>query len=231
MKKIKAFNFVELLLVMAVLGMIMGLTIPILTSLKDDDDIYRAYMKKANQDVIDLSSMALIKGRIYGISGFHSLKKMDRRLPLITFQDNDSQRLTILFNNVISGTYCNRTENYAKVTDYVKDGCLCKNSDCKEGENTFHNFAPETGTSIGSNPTSETPGIKLPGKVVMMFKSEIIDTDDESIKDKGIPKIYGLVYIDMNGVKSPNTLCKDRYKFALHKNGASMLNCNLELNK
>ena len=61
MRRYKGFNFVELMLVMAVLGVIVALTFPILKNIKDDDDIHRAYMKKANQDVTDALSMALIK--------------------------------------------------------------------------------------------------------------------------------------------------------------------------
>ena len=73
MKKIRAFTFVELLLVMLVLGIIISLTLPIIRNIKDDDDIYRAYMKKANQDVVDAMNMIFIRENQF--TGFKMLKE------------------------------------------------------------------------------------------------------------------------------------------------------------
>ena len=61
MKRIKAFNIVELMMVMVVLGIIITLTMPLLRNLVQNEDIHRSYMKKANQDVTDAFEMGFLR--------------------------------------------------------------------------------------------------------------------------------------------------------------------------
>ncbi len=63
MKKYNAFTFVELLMVMLVLGIIISLTMPLLSNIVNSDDVNRSYMRKAIQDVTDAASLALVKDR------------------------------------------------------------------------------------------------------------------------------------------------------------------------
>lgn len=63
MKKYNAFTFVELLMVMLVLGIIISLTMPLLSNIVNSDDVNRSYMRKAIQDVTDATALALVKDR------------------------------------------------------------------------------------------------------------------------------------------------------------------------
>ena len=63
MQKYRAFTLVELLMVILILGVIITLTAPLLRNLLNNDDMNRAYLKKALQDVTDATSLALVKSR------------------------------------------------------------------------------------------------------------------------------------------------------------------------
>ena len=59
--KYNAFTFVELLMVMLILGIIITLTMPLLQNIKNDDELYRSYMKKAIHDVTDATSLVFLR--------------------------------------------------------------------------------------------------------------------------------------------------------------------------
>ncbi len=139
------FNFVELLLVMMVLGVIMALTMPILTNLKDDDDFYRAYMKKANQDVMDMVSMTLVRNRMIGLTGFNKLGHLRLTGVPTTSSQKNSTYLRKIFSTGIRGEAC--------------DGAACLSS---------MDFAAVSGDAI--TPSTNAKGLKLPGKAVIIFE-------------------------------------------------------------
>ena len=70
------------------------------------------------------------------------------------------------------------------------------------------------------------PGIILGGNAVLMVDKT--DPTKDETKD-----IYAHIYVDMNGNKSPNQLCKDRYRFILYKDRVgldeSIDGCSLEM--
>jgi len=59
----KGFTFVELLMVMLILGFIASLTVPLVKNLLNKQDIYRAYQKKAINDVTNAYSLIMLKTR------------------------------------------------------------------------------------------------------------------------------------------------------------------------
>ena len=201
MRKHKGFTFVELMLVLLVLGVIIMLTIPLLSNLKDDDKIYRAYMKKANQDVTDAVSMALIKNRLF--TGFDKLGSISGGTGTADYRANSSGIRTAL-EVAIAGKECTGYSNSANVEPCV--------------DNSNKLVISESKTL-----TNDTPGLILSGKSVMMF--EYAYEDATTTKEA----TYGFIYIDMNGNKSPNELCKDRYQFELYKDRAVMVGCDLSL--
>ena len=184
MRKHKGFTFVELMLVLLVLGVIIMLTIPLLSNLKDDDKIYRAYMKKANQDVTDAVSMALIKNRLF--TGFDRLGNIAAGVNTAGYTAT-AEGIRTALSVAVAGTNCEGT------------GCLA--------------------TPFVAN----APGLILSGKSVMMF--EYAYTAATATEEA----TYGNIYIDMNGNKSPNENCKDRYTFELYNDRAVMVGCDLSL--
>ncbi len=208
MQKYKGFNFVELMLVMVVLGVIITLTMPLLKNIKDDDDIYRAYMKKANQDITDTISMSLIKNRAF--TGFDKLGKISY-ITGASGYTADSTGIRTAIETAINGTQCT--------------GYSANNSDtsCVDNENKL---IFKKGETVIDTLENSTPGILLAGKSVMLFVYEHTDVADDSTENE---ESFGYIYIDMNGNKSPNELCKDRYKFQLYKDRAVMTDCDLAL--
>lgn len=188
MRKYSGFTFVELMMVLLVLGVIIMLTIPLLKNLKDDSKIYRAYMKKANQDVTDAVSMALIKNRLF--TGFDRLGKVGKISggTHTAGYDTNAEGIRTALSVAINGKNCP-----------LPDGTDCLDTPFVAG----------------------APGLILSGKSVMTFeyKYAAATTTKEAT--------YGFIYIDMNGNKSPNELCKDRYKFELYKDRAVMVDCDL----
>ena len=184
MKKYKGFTFVELMLVLLVLGIIIMLTIPLLKNLKDDQKIYRAYMKKANQDVTDAVSMAFIKNS--ALTGFDKLGN-------IGWADN-------------AADYDANSLGIRTAITTAVNGKLCAGKTC-----------------LNDPFVEDAPGLILPGKSVMMFNYNY--TAATASKEA----TYGFIYIDMNGDKSPNELCQDRYKFELYADRAVMVDCDLAL--
>ena len=200
MRRYKGFNFVELMLVMAVLGVIVALTFPILKNIKDDDDVYRAYMKKATQDVTDALSMALIKNRyVRDVSVLEG--GLSANLPATianSLNAEDGVGIRNFLNSAIGGKICAGTA-CMKSLPYKK-----------------------TDTGTGKDLAEDAPGIILGGSAALM-----VDKKD------GTDDIYAHIYVDMNGNKSPNQLCKDRYRFILYKDRVgldeSIDGCSLEM--
>ena len=194
MRRYKGFNFVELMLVMAVLGVIVALTFPILKNIKDDDDVYRAYMKKATQDVTDALSMALIKNRF---------------VRDVSYLEKDG-----IVNNLYEGTGGVGTRDFL---NSAIGGKICAGTACMKS-------LPykKTDTGTGKDLAEDAPGIILGGSAALM-----VDKKD------GTDDIYAHIYVDMNGNKSPNQLCKDRYRFILYKDRValdeSIDGCSLEM--
>lgn len=191
-----AFNFVELLLVLMILGVVAALSFPILQNIKDDEDIYQAYMKKAIQDVSDASIMALIRNRYltdYGRLGLMGHAKNGNYYP------RNSLGIRYAFNTIINGVECGDCSGNANIP--------CREESCLSAQ------FPAQGSASATKP--DTPGI-IYGKSVMLFEySHAVGVDDPAI-----PERFGFIMIDMNGNKGPNTMCQDRYRFLLHRNRA-----------
>ena len=197
MRRYKGFNFVELMLVMAVLGVIIALTFPLLKNIKDDDDVYRAYMKKATQDVTDALSMALIKNRF---------------VRDVSYLEKDG-----IVNDLYEGV------NGVGTRDFLNSaigGKTCAGTNCLSKVN-FENSPTDPSKKVDVS-LDDNPGIILGGSAALMVD-----------KKNGTDDIYAHIYVDMNGNKSPNQLCKDRYRFILYKDRVgldeSIDGCSLEM--
>ena len=192
MKKNKAFTFVELLLVLMILGIIMALTIPIIKNVKDDDDIYRAYMKKANQDVTDAMNMIFIKE-----PNFMGFRQMPDNA---AFTKNDSG-LRNAFNSGLNAMECQGcSDTTLKLKCATNGNCIDKEFKGYDGKNI-----------------SENKGLYIGGKPVMLFQWVAGDDNNENVlNDANGERIYGFVYVDMNKDKRPNEMCKDRYRFIVY---------------
>ena len=187
MKKIKAFNFVELMMVMLILGIVITLTMPLIKNIKEDDDIYRSYMKKANQEVIDAFTMGMLRNpSVRDMSVIPSAE-------LPTSETANCQKIRNLFNDAINSIACN-----GNVGVVAGDNATC-------ARNVVSTDFPD------NLDLSDQPFIVLGGKSTMIF----VYNDDA-------PPIYGYVYVDMNGNKSPNEMCKDRYRFVIYRNSVAM---------
>ena len=208
MHKRKGFNMVELMLTMMLLGIIAALTLPLLKNLKDDDDVYRAYLKKANQDVTDIISMAFIKNKSKGIINFNRLGRKPHSSTTVLYPAN-ATGLQELFLTAVKGSKCTGTACLAD----LNFSCTTEDKKCPASK--------EVKTAVLSK-TSPAPGIKLQGKTILMFKWEKITGTADN------PATFGYVFFDINGDKGPNQLCKDRYKFQLLKNSAKLIVCPLE---
>ena len=210
MKRYSGFNFVELMLAMCILGIIITLTLPLLKNVKDDDDIYRAYMKKANQDVTDALSMALIKNRY--VTDISALGKINAGISTAPYLNNaaivpTAKGIRYLFNTALRGYECGAVSG---------DGNIKVSRDNKNQIK-----ACLTNTTFDTTTLATiTSGIVVSGNMTMMF-----DTSAQNIANG----IYAHIYVDMNGNKSPNSLCKDRYRFILYNNRVALDGCSLEL--
>lgn len=210
MKRYSGFNFVELMLAMCILGIIITLTLPLLKNIKDDDDIYRAYMKKANQDVTDALSMALIKNRY--VTDISAIGKINAGISTASYLNDGStiptaKGVRYLFNTALRGYECGTVSG---------DGNI---KVLKDNQNRVKSCLTNT-TFDTTTLATTTSGIVVSGNMTMMF-----DTSAQDITNG----IYAHIYIDMNSNKSPNSLCKDRYRFILYKNRVAMDGCSLEL--
>lgn len=203
MKKIKAFNFVELMMVMLILGIIISLTMPLVKNIKDDDGIYRSYMKKANQEVIDAFTMGMMRNP--------SVRDMSS-LALIAGADN-SHKLRNLFNDAINGLPCGKTFDKDYYDEHKDDADYVEKWD--EDDANVSCTKNRLSTQFPDINLANAPFIVLGGKSVMVFK-------DETAAAKIAAGIYGYVYVDMNGNKSPNEMCKDRYRFIIYRNSVAM---------
>lgn len=205
--RLKAFTFVELLLVMLVLGIIISLTLPIVKNIKDDGDIYRAYMKKANQDVTDAINMIFIKDPAF--TGFQSVNDGITAARDANFSATDSG-LRYAFNKGLNTQEC-------KSCTSAGDRSTCSTNDnC-----TAIDFKNANG--VAQNVTAK-PGLVLNGKPIWLF-SYGVDNNYGGIGET----IYGRIYVDMNKDKSPNALCKDRYIFVIYNDRVAMEGCDYSL--
>jgi len=197
MKK-KAFNFVELLLVLLILGVVISLTMPLLKKIKDDDKINKSYERKATQDVSDALALAMIKKP--------QLTGLDRMTA--AGYTADALGLRNLFNTAIPATPCNK--NGSDTTIDRKCGI----------ETTFtDNLVKAKPDDKDKNVeiTSATPGFTVGGKMVFMFVYDEVEATATT------PASYGYVFVDVNGKKLPNELNKDRYSFKLYNDKAVLV--------
>ncbi|MCQ2958154.1 MAG: prepilin-type N-terminal cleavage/methylation domain-containing protein [Candidatus Gastranaerophilales bacterium] len=207
-KNEKAFTFVELLMVMLILGIIITLTMPLLNNLKNDEDIYRAYMKKAIHDVTDATNMVFIRERYLTDFSENSLNKLCSIYGCTNLADkyhdcnadcSSHQGLRAVYNLLaVPGAVCYGIGEddcfSAGITPMVQDG--------------------------GNN----LPGIKNGSKSVMQFLYNPQDTNGDGVIDT-----FGEIYFDVNGNKAPNQLCQDRYKFIIYLDKVAMDGCDLAL--
>ena len=207
--KIKAFTFVELLLVMLILGIIISLTLPIVKNIKDDGDIYRAYMKKANQDVTDAINMIFIK--VPDFTGFQSVKDGITASYDARFTASNAG-LRYAFNKGLNTQSC-------KDCNEANPSECATNSDC-----TTHDFyVGNTAQGVASN-----PGLVLNGKPIWLFKWDC-PTGAACPTDDANETYYGHIYVDMNKDKSPNKLCEDRFIFVVYNDRVAMEGCDYSL--
>ena len=221
-KNLKGFTFVELLLVMLVLGIIISLTLPIIRGIKDDDDIHRAYMKKANQDVTDAVNMISIKENKF--RGFEMVKNayasncttpqagssrtaLTEAKYISTGADNCGNTLRNLFNAGLNTFECGTCRNVA--TNCYKD----KDNKVLPCITTDFKYKNAAGTPINEGIIAQ-PGLVIGGKPVLIFLYDYDDSGDEPT--------YGYIYVDMNKDKGPNEYCKDRYKFIIYNDRVAM---------
>ncbi|MCR4880712.1 MAG: prepilin-type N-terminal cleavage/methylation domain-containing protein [bacterium] len=227
MKK-KAFTFVELLLVMLVLGIIISLTLPIIKNIKDDEDIYRSYMKKANQDITDAMSMIFI--REPNFTGFEMFEapagSYDNDLVKQFFGTNiKNVQLRNAFNKGLNTFEC------GVCTDADSSECaklIVKNAagyDEERMQCAAVSFQAQK-TALANNIADNQPGLILAGKPIFVFQYQYFEKNDALNRPE---PIYGFVYVDMNKDKGPNELCKDRYRFIIYNDRVAMDGCNLEL--
>lgn len=224
----KGFTFVELLLVMLVLGIIISLTLPIIKNIKDDDDIYRAYMKKANQDVTDAINMISIKENLF--RGFEMLKKAYE--PGDPNYNNIRRNLSYYIDANANDTRCNTMRNLFNAGLNTFECGTCHNaadtSRCYKPSNNAASPCISNWKDAGTLNTdlSEQPGLILGGKPAMIFLYNYndgtgCDPDNMTCGTNNDP-IYGYVFVDVNKDKSPNECCKDRYKFIVYNDRVAM---------
>ena len=224
MKKIKGFTFVELLLVLLILGVIISLTLPIIKNIKDDDDIYRAYMKKANHDVTEAMNMIFIKmPRFTGMSMIE-----DGTIQNYAGSENftkDSNGLRNIFNVGLNTFMCGTCIAYDKDEDEDENSLYNKTTCILTDEGNPATCMPNDKKFTGDHLDNQ-PGLVLGGKPVWVFEYayQAKGADNDYGDD-----IYGFIYVDMNKDKKPNELCKDRYKFVIYNDHVAMDGCSLEL--
>lgn len=223
MKK-RAFTFVELLLVMLILGIIMTLTLPIIREIKNDDDIYRSYMKKANQDVTD--AMGMIFVRRQNFRGFEMFQApagtYDADLVNRMFNGNgkqDCEKLRNAFNVGLDTFECGVC-TARRLPNGDRDWSQCvtttdRNNAIVEANCTGQNL---NFVDINNRPVPDNqPGIVLAGKPVMVFQY-----DFQPVAANHPEPTYGYVYVDMNRDKAPNRYCEDRYRFIIYNDRVEM---------
>ena len=104
-KKMKGFTFVELLMVMLILGFIATLTIPLIKNLMNKQDIYRGYQKKGISEITNAYS--LIQLRTRNLTGNNCVFNNTNNQTCANFI-NSNTNLRDLFAMVINGTNINR---------------------------------------------------------------------------------------------------------------------------
>ena len=226
MKKIRAFTFVELLLVMLVLGVVISLTLPIIKNIKDDDDIFRSYMKKANQDVTDALSMIFIKETNFtGFEMFESTNTYDQEIVGHFGDGSNCTKLKNAFNRGLNTVECGDCVLKLKHDGVTRDWTNCKTV------GTGAAIRPDNCTAIAFKDASDNdvplnqPGLVLSGKPIMVFQYDYSDPDNTAVGEVDPDEsnnIYGYIYIDMNKDKGPNQYCKDRYKFIIYNDRVAM---------
>ena len=221
MKRYKGFNFVELMLVMCILGIVITLTMPLLRNIKDDDDIYRAYMKKANQDVNDALSLGLIRNSF--LTDLSSLGTVNGNITT-SAQLNDNRALAtrFLFNTGMRGLVCGTIS--AGDTSKTFQNSAGNIQNCLTNT-TFESDLEDVpaANAVSYALATTTTGIVMPGNAVMMFTAPTAeDADADGTADDEENGIFGYVYVDANGNRGPNFLCKDRYRFILYRDRASL---------
>ena len=209
--KHNAFTFVELLMVMLILGIIITLTMPLLQNIKNDDELYRSYMKKAIHDVTDATSLVFLREKY--LIDFGSLNNL---CSIYGCNAGSKYERCSAFGTCANATGLRSVYNLLAVP-----GTECTAAGGGGVEKCF--------TDATAMPDDETslPGIKVGNKTVMQF---------EYAPNLGAtPPTYGNIYIDVNGNKKPNKPCQDRYKFIIYSDRVVMdtagdyANCSLEL--
>ena len=192
--KHNAFTFVELLMVMLILGIIITLTMPLLQNIKDDREIYRSYMKKAIHDVTDATSLVFLREKYLTDFTANSLNK------LCSIYDctNAGSKYE---NCSVGGSCANSTGLRAIYNLLAVPGAECTVAGGAGVEKCFADATamPDDATSL--------PGIKVGNKTVMQFQ---YNPDPPAN-----PTTFGFIYIDVNGNKKPNIPCQDRYRFII----------------
>lgn len=100
-KKIKGFTFVELMMVMLILGFIAALTIPLLKNLVNKNDYHRAYQRKAIAEITNAYSLIQLKTRNLTANNCRFGNNNDQ--PCANYMSSNTN-LRDLFAMVINGT-------------------------------------------------------------------------------------------------------------------------------
>lgn len=103
-KKIKGFTFVELMMVMLILGFIAALTIPLLKNLVNKNDYHRAYQRKAIAEITNAYSLIQLKTR--NLTANNCKFGNSNNQPCANYTGNNTN-LRDLFAMVINGTKIN----------------------------------------------------------------------------------------------------------------------------
>ena len=185
--KHNAFTFVELLMVILLLGIIITLTLPLLQNIKDDKELYRSYMKKAIHDVTDATSLVFLREKYLTDFKSATLGNLCVYYGCATAADK---------YNACGELGCNSPTGLRAVYNLLAvPGETCIGAACFTGTDGM----PTNGAAL--------PGIKVGNKTVMQFSYDP--------NPPANPTTFGNIYIDVNGSKKPNTGCQDRYKFTI----------------
>lgn len=215
---------------MLILGIIISLTLPIIKNIKDDDDIYRAYMKKATQDVTDAMNMIFVK--VPNFTGFEMFQAAEGTY--------DADMVNSWFRNSDGDTNCTKLRNaFNKGLNTFECGICRDENDRTSCAKLIRKNAAGVDEEVmqcaavsfneirmaGVPEMDDTqPGLILAGKPIMVFQYNY--TADAADPENSV---YGYVYVDMNKDKSPNELCKDRYRFIIYNDRVALDGCDFEL--
>ena len=232
----KGFTLVELLLVMMVLGAIIMIVVTN-QNILNYKRIYNSYQKKATEDVLnatnliryqfpDLRSFADITSR------FNVVGNNPAGNPLVPGCGAGAVVNTCIrgfFQTAIrGGTVCDSADNnpnnrckegrvfhtcaatnIANLENGVYDNNACGNNNFLTFNNGIAMGAPGAiNVSVNNNPTI---GLRMKNGEVIMFESVSGNCDDSNIP-------CFIVFVDMNGSKSPNIYGQDRYRFFVYRN-------------